>query len=119
MHKNGASRLSDWHRLILVGCLLVASTVALLILLGCLCFGSGLGGSFLARRAAAAASGLLGGLFLLAKESLVVVNELNEASLSVVAKTVTHLEDASVSTGTVGDLLSYLVEQNANCVLVL
>ena len=88
------------------------------ILLGCLLFFLSWLSSFLARRAAAASCSLLG-LFLLSKKSLVVVNELNETSLGVVTETVASLKDAGVSSWAVGDLLCYLIEEDANCVLVL
>lgn len=76
----------------------------------------GLGSSL----ATAAARGLLGRSLLVGiKKSLVVVDELDKASLGIVAKAVAQLEDASVTTWTVGNLLGDVVEQLAHGLLAL
>ena len=82
-----------------------------LLCCGSLCCGS------LALLAAAAASLLLGCLNLIVCG--VVVDELDEASLGVVAEAVAGLEDACVAAGTVTDLLSNVVEELRNGILVL
>jgi len=56
---------------------------------------------------------------LLLEEELVVVHKLNDCHIGVVTKTVTNLEDTRVSTRTVGNALSYIIEELSNRVFVL
>lgn len=77
--------------------------------------GGCLGGGGLARAAGAA---LLLGLVVF-EPVLVVVHQLDEAGLGVVAQTVAGFEDTGVASGTVGDLLGDFTEELGDGFLVL
>ena len=68
---------------------------------------------------AAAAAGFAFAFLGILEHGLVVVNKLDEASLSIVTQAVAGFEDTGVATGTVGDFFSYFAKEDFDSLFVL